>query len=82
MIGHLGRVTKKLLNEGIPAEHIRSGLRRFVEIGGNPARLPSLVNDAMNPRSTGLARPESGPNVPAHQGWSNPASATVYAEEL
>ncbi|MFJ7907034.1 hypothetical protein [Kitasatospora sp. NPDC096204] len=83
VLGHLGKVVKKLLDEGIAAEHVRAGLRRFAEIQGHPSRLPSLVNDAMNARSAGLARPGFRPNVPAHQAWTNPVDAVAaYAEEL
>ncbi|MCX4751220.1 hypothetical protein OG455_37945 [Kitasatospora sp. NBC_01287] len=83
VIAHLGKVVKTLLAEGIAAEHVRAGLRRFAEIQGHPSRLPSLVNDAMNARGAGLARPGFRPNVPAHQAWTNPVdAATAYAEEL
>ncbi|MDW4911471.1 hypothetical protein RB628_40870, partial [Streptomyces sp. ADMS] len=83
VLGHLGRMAKKLLGEGIAPEHVRAGLRRFVEIQGHPSRLPSLVNDAMNARSAGLARPGIRPTVPAHQAWTNPVdAAAAYAEEL
>jgi len=83
LLGHLGRVTKKLLDEGIATDSIRAGLRRYTEIGGHPSRLPSLVNDAMNHPAAGLARPGFGPNVPAHQAWTNPVNAAAaYAEEL
>ncbi|MEE1786942.1 hypothetical protein PUR71_29155 [Streptomyces sp. SP17BM10] len=83
VLGHLGKVVKALLDEGIAVEHVRAGLRRFAEIQGHPSRLPSLVNDAMNVRGAGLARPGFRPNVPAHQAWTNPVdAATAYAEEL
>ncbi|MFD8703624.1 hypothetical protein ACFV1W_13495 [Kitasatospora sp. NPDC059648] len=83
VLGHLGKVVKTLLDEGIAAEHVRTGLRRFAEIQGHPSRLPSLVNDAMNARGAGLARPGFRPNVPAHQAWTNPVDAVAaYAEEL
>ncbi|MFJ6381421.1 hypothetical protein ACIQI7_15700 [Kitasatospora sp. NPDC092039] len=83
VLGHLGKVVKTLLDEGIAPDHVRAGLRRFAEIQGHPSRLPSLVNDAMNARSAGLARPGIRPNVPAHQAWTNPVdAATAYAEEL
>ncbi|MFI9273957.1 hypothetical protein ACIGXM_25100 [Kitasatospora sp. NPDC052896] len=83
VLGHLGRITKKLLAEEIAVEHIRAGLRRFAEIQGHPSRLPSLVNDSMNSRGSGLARPEFRPNLAAHQAWTNPADAVAaYAEEL
>ncbi|AVV42921.1 hypothetical protein C6376_17365 [Streptomyces sp. P3] len=83
VIGHLGRIAKKLLGEGIASEYVRAGLKRFAEIQGHPSRLPSLVNDAMNARSAGLVRPGIRPNVPAHQAWTNPVdAAAAYAEEL
>ncbi|MFD9107018.1 hypothetical protein [Streptomyces bottropensis] len=83
VIGHLGRIAKKLLGEGIAPEHVRAGLKRFAEIQGHPSRLPSLVNDAMNARAAGLARPGIRPTVPAHQAWTNPVdAAAAYAEEL
>ncbi|MGK4579626.1 hypothetical protein [Kitasatospora sp. HPMI-4] len=83
VLGHLGRVAKQLLAEGIAPVHVRAGLQRFAEIQGHPSRLPSLVNDAMNARSAGLVRPGFRPTVPAHQAWTNPVdAATAYAEEL
>lgn len=83
VLGHLGRITKKLLAEGIAVEHIRAGLQRFAEIQGHPSRLPSLVNDSMNSRGSGLARPGFRPNLAAHQAWTNPVDAVAaYAEEL
>ncbi|MGW3341318.1 hypothetical protein ACWDCL_28005 [Streptomyces sp. NPDC001009] len=83
VIGHLGRVTKKLLGEGIAPEHIRAGLANFAANPKHPSVLTSMVNEAMNARSGGLARPGSRPSVPAHQAWTNPADAgAAYAEEL
>lgn len=82
VLGHLGKVVKALLAEGIAVEHVRTGLARFAEIQGHPSRLPSLVNDAMQAR-TGLVRPGFRPNVPAHQAWTNPVDvAAAYSEEL
>lgn len=83
VIGHLGRVTKKLLGEGIAPEHIRAGLANFAANPKHPSVLTSMVNEAMNTRSGGLARPGSRPSVSAHQAWTNPAdAAAAYAEEL
>ncbi|MFI1715653.1 hypothetical protein [Streptomyces litmocidini] len=83
LIGHLGRITKKLLGEGIAPEHIRAGLANFAANPKHPSVLTSMVNEAMNARSGGLARPGIRPNVPAHQAWTNPANAAAaYAEEL
>jgi hypothetical protein len=82
VIGHLGRITKKLLAEGIAPEHIRTGLRRYAELQGHPSRLPSLVNDAMNPPSADSGRSRSGPTVQAHTAWTNPVDPAAYAEEL
>lgn len=83
VIGHLGRIAKKLLDEGITPDHIRAGLQRFAATPKHPSVLTSMVNEAMNAGPGGLARPESGPNVPAHRAWSNPVSpAAAYAEEL
>lgn len=83
VIGHLGRITKKLLGEGIAPEHIRAGLQNFAANPKHPSVLTSMVNEAMNARSGGLARPGIRPNVPAHQAWTNPVNAAAaYAEEL
>ncbi|MFI9626450.1 hypothetical protein [Streptomyces sp. NPDC052042] len=83
VIGHLGRLIRKLLGEGIAPEHIRGGLQNFAANPKHPSVLTSMVNEAMNARSAGLARPGIRPNVPAHQAWTNPANAaTAYAEEL
>jgi hypothetical protein len=85
VLGHLGRVVKRLLAEGIGPEHVRAGLRRYGQIQGHPSRLPSLVNDAMNAPGggAGLASPGLRPNLPAHTAWTNPADpATAYSGEL
>ncbi|MGW2657380.1 hypothetical protein ACWC1D_27435 [Streptomyces sp. NPDC001478] len=84
VIGHLGRITKKLLGEGIAPEHIRAGLANFAANPKHPSVLTSMVNEAMNARpSGGLERPGIRPTVPAHQGWTNPIdAAAAYAEEL
>ncbi|MFF2013203.1 hypothetical protein ACFVWY_29610 [Streptomyces sp. NPDC058195] len=83
VIGHLGRIVKQLLGEGIAPEHIRAGLQNFAANPKHPSVLTSMVNEAMNARSAGLARPGIRSNVPAHQAWTNPANAAVaYAEEL
>ncbi|MBT2506990.1 hypothetical protein J7I98_14045 [Streptomyces sp. ISL-98] len=83
VIGHLGRITKKLLGEGIAPEYIRAGLQNFAANPKHPSVLTSMVNEAMNARSGGLARPGNRPNVPAHQAWTNPVNAAAaYAEEL
>ncbi|MFD0507066.1 hypothetical protein ACFQ0G_38445 [Streptomyces chiangmaiensis] len=80
VLGHLGRLLKKLLAEGIAVEHIRAGLARYAEIQGHPSRLPSLVNDAMNACVPAQAASRTGT---AHQAWTNPTDAVVaYAEEL
>ncbi|MFD7070633.1 hypothetical protein ACFV97_25755 [Streptomyces sp. NPDC059913] len=83
VIGHLGRITKKLLDEGIALEHIRAGLALFAANPKHPSVLTSMVNEAMNARTGSLARPGIRPNLPAHQGWTNPSdAAAAYAEEL
>ncbi|MGW2087565.1 hypothetical protein [Streptomyces sp. NPDC001880] len=83
VIGHLGRITKKLLDEGIAPEHIRGGLQRFAANPKHPSVLTSMVNEAMNAGHAGLVRPGSRPNVPGHRAWANPADpAAAYAEEL
>ncbi|MZD10404.1 hypothetical protein GTW43_35800 [Streptomyces sp. SID5785] len=83
VLGHLGRETAKLLAEGIPSDHIRVGLARQRTKGLHPSTLPSLVNEAMNAAPSGLARPESRPNLAAHRPWANPVDpAAAYAEEL
>ncbi|GGN51490.1 hypothetical protein GCM10012285_41670 [Streptomyces kronopolitis] len=83
VLGHLGRITKKLLGEGIAPEHIRAGLQNFAANPKHPSVLTSMVNEAMNARSGGLARPGSRHTVPAHQAWTNPVDpAAAYAEEL
>ncbi|MGW9131959.1 hypothetical protein [Streptomyces sp. NPDC055681] len=80
VLGHLGRLLKKLLAEGIDVEHIRAGLARYAEIQGHPSRLPSLVNDAMNARVPAQAASRTGT---AHRAWTNPVdAAAAYAEEL
>ncbi len=45
MIGHLGRIAKKLLGEGIAPEHIRAGLANFAANPKHPSVLTSMVNE-------------------------------------
>lgn len=70
VLGRLGKMTGKLLGEGISAEHIRAGMSRMRAKGLSANLLPSLVNEAMNT-----------PQAPAapHRAWTNPASADVEA---
>ncbi|MEW1660769.1 hypothetical protein [Streptomyces sp. NPDC093707] len=83
VISHLGRIVKKLLNEGISPEHIQGGLQRFAATPKHPSVLTSMVNEAMNAAPAGLVRPDSRPTLPAHRAWANPADpAAAYAEEL
>ncbi|MFF8577296.1 hypothetical protein ACF05R_01080 [Streptomyces albidoflavus] len=83
VIGHLGRLAKKLLGEGIAPEHIRAGLANFAANPKHPSVLTSMVNEAMNGRSGGSPRPGTWGNASAHQAWTNPAdAAAAYAEEL
>ncbi|MEU6172753.1 hypothetical protein ABZ832_12570 [Streptantibioticus parmotrematis] len=83
VIGHLGRIAKKLLAEGIDPQDIRAGLAKFAANPKHPSVLTSMVNEAMNARSSGLARPGFSLNVPAHQAWTNLVdAAAAYAEEL
>ncbi|MEU9856136.1 hypothetical protein [Streptomyces sp. NPDC047974] len=83
VIGHLGRITKKLLGEGIAPEHVRAGLANFAANPKHPSVLTSMVNEAMNGRAGGLGQPGIRPNVPAPQPWTNPSdAAAAYAEEL
>ncbi|MYQ48759.1 hypothetical protein GTW40_27630 [Streptomyces sp. SID4985] len=83
VLGHLGRIIKKLLGEGIAPEYIRAGLANFAVNPKHPSVLASMVNEAMNGRPGGLARPGSRPGVPAHRAWTNPVdAAAAYAEEL
>ncbi|MFB6603588.1 hypothetical protein ACFCXR_21945 [Streptomyces noursei] len=83
VIGHLGRIVKKLLGEGISPDHVRGGLQRFAANPKHPSVLTSMVNEAMNASPAGLVRPDSRPNLPGHRAWANPADpAAAYAEEL
>lgn len=82
VLGHLGREVNQLLAEGIDPRHIRAGLERFRAKPMHPSVLASLVNEAMNAGSTGLARPRIRPSVRGHTAWTNPVDASAYAEEL
>ena len=83
LIGHLGRITKKLLDEGISPKHVRHGLQRFAANPKHPSVLTSMVNEAMNSGSAGPARRGTPSAATSHRGWANPADpATAYAEEL
>lgn len=70
VLGRLGKVTGKLLGEGISADHIRAGMDRMRAKGLSVNLLPSLVNEAMN-TPPAAASP--------HRAWTNPAPADVEA---
>ncbi|MFG2719696.1 hypothetical protein ACGFW5_15560 [Streptomyces sp. NPDC048416] len=74
-LGHLGKQTAVLLDEGIEAAYVRAGLERLRAKGLHPSVLPSLVNEAMNPPTP------SGTSE--HRSWTNPADAqAAYGGEL
>lgn len=70
VLGRLGKVTGKLLGEGISADHIRAGMDRMRAKNLSVGLLPSLVNEAMNAPRTASA---------PHRAWTNPAPADVEA---
>ncbi|WP_329457146.1 hypothetical protein [Streptomyces sp. NBC_01497] len=74
VLGHLGRMVRKLLDEGIAPAHIRAGLDLHRAKGLHPSTLPSFVNEAMN----------AAPKAPAvHRAWTNPADIeAAYGGEL
>ncbi|MGA4840522.1 hypothetical protein [Streptomyces sp. G45] len=75
-LGHLGKETAKLLGEGIDAAYVRAGLERLRAKGLHPSVLPSLVNEAMNP-------PTTGGTSAGHRPWTNPVDAqAAYGGEL
>lgn len=49
VIGHTSREIKNLLKEGIPYEHVRSGLAAWHEKRQNPSALASFVHQTRNP---------------------------------
>lgn len=64
VLTRIGRETKTLVDEGVPAEHIRAGLELLRAKGLNPSALPGLVNEVMN---------ADRPGVPtAYRPWTNP----------
>ncbi|MGW5527947.1 hypothetical protein [Streptomyces xanthochromogenes] len=75
-LGHLGKQTAGLLDEGIDAAYVRAGLERLRAKGLHPSVLPSLVNEAMNP-------PTPSSTSSGHQPWANPVDAqAAYGGEL
>ncbi len=75
VLGHLGREAKKLLDEGIDANHVRAGLAQHRAKGLHPSTLPSLVHEAMN-----ASTPTS---AATHRPWTNPADvAAAYGGDL
>jgi hypothetical protein len=57
LIGHVGREVKQLLEEGVPADEVRAGLRVVVSKGLHPSALASCVNEyrTRRPRKRGGA---------------------------
>lgn len=51
VIGQLAKEIKKLLDEGIRAEHIAGGLQRLLLRELGPSQLASVTNDVMNSTS-------------------------------
>ena len=63
VLGYLSREVQRLLAEGIPAQHIRTGLDRLRAKGLSPSVLPSLVNEAMNALPPPGQRPLRAPGM-------------------
>lgn len=72
VIGHLGRIAKRLLAEGIDREYVRAGLLRFAANPHHPSVLTSMVNQEMNSRTA----------AGGYRAWTNPTDVSAYAEEL
>lgn len=53
VIGQVGKHTKAMLDEGIPADTIRAALARWQQKGLHPSALPSVVNEITNSRPAG-----------------------------
>jgi hypothetical protein len=87
VIGRVGKQVKKLLDEGIDPDDVRSGMARWMAKGADPSTIPSFVNQAMNAASPASAAPAG--NVLAFPGQPRPsttdqrvAQALALAAEL
>ncbi|WP_406220785.1 hypothetical protein [Streptomyces decoyicus] len=75
-LGHLGRETKTLLEEGFDAATVRLALERLRAKGLSPSVLPSLVNEHLN------AVPATFTSAGGYRPWTNPADDSAYDEVL
>ncbi|MGX1760441.1 hypothetical protein ACWIG5_26590 [Streptomyces lydicus] len=75
-LGHLGRETKTLLEEGFDAATVRLALERLRAKGLSPSVLPSLVNEHLN------AVPATFTGTGGYRPWTNPADDSAYDEVL
>ncbi|MFF4285627.1 hypothetical protein ACFY0R_09905 [Streptomyces sp. NPDC001633] len=75
-LGHLGRETKTLLEEGFDAATLRLALERLRAKGLSPSVLPSLVNEHLN------AVPSTFTGTGGYRPWTNPADDSAYDEVL
>ncbi|WP_411140923.1 hypothetical protein [Streptomyces sp. x-80] len=75
-LGHLGRRTKTLLDEGFAPDDIRMAMERLRAKSLNPSVLPSLVNEVVNaspPSSASGAGPWASSGS-AYTPYFNPAA--------
>jgi len=77
VIGHVAKIVKGLLDEGIDPGHIRRGMAQWMAKGYGPTAIPSFVNAAMNATP---AAPASAAG--RHQPYRNPTDMSAYYEEL
>ncbi|MGW2404091.1 hypothetical protein ACWCXK_06135 [Streptomyces sp. NPDC001739] len=75
-LGHLGRETKTLLDEGFDPATVRLALERLRAKGLSPSVLPSLVNEHLN------AVPATFTGTGSYRPWTNPANDSAYDEVL
>lgn len=77
VIGHVAKLIKEMLGEGIAPDDIRRGIAHWMARGLHPSSLPPVVNEVMN----------ATPSAPAsaagrHQPYRNPTDVSAYYEEL
>jgi len=75
--GHLGKIIKSLLDQGVAPDRIHAGLLRYWHKPLSPSVLPSMVHEADNPRAAAVPAARQ-----PHHAWTNPANADAYAGSL
>lgn len=78
VIGHVAKLIKEMLGEGIAPDDIRRGMAQWMARGLHPSSLPPVVNEVMN-AAPAVARTGSAPAAAARRSTTDERVAAIQA---